>query len=428
MGRRMADTAAHLVDRVLPHVPIRQWVISFPWAVRFQLARDSKLLTRALEIFIEEVFRYYKRELIYAREELDPDDWRHRRSLPFEAETVGGAVTSVQRYGSSLNCHVHGHSLVLDGVYWRDPETQRVHFFQAPRPTLEALEEVVHRVAKRVNGMLEREGVLVVRPKEEGGPTGVEPAEPSVLDVLQGASIQGMVGLEGKAKRLPVVGRIPGLAWIPPEEKPDTAEEEGYSIHAGVELDGRDREGLEKVCRYLFRPAFAEERLTLLPDGRLEYAFRKARPDGGRGIVVEPLELMERLAALVPPPRSHLTKYHGVLAPSHYWRELVVPTPPAEEHCPVDREFDPAGEDDERPGRRRRKAKGKSPTWARRILRSLKLDVLSCPKCGGRMRVISTITEPMTVRRILRSMGLSTEIPARAPPRGSPQGEFEFDQ
>ena len=177
MGRRMTDLAAHLVDRVLPPVPIRQWVLSFPWAVRFILARDSKLLTKATDIFLDEVFRYYERELIYAKEDLDADVWRHRRSLPYKEEMAGGAVTSVQRYGSSLNLHVHDHTLALDGVYWRDPKTKLVHFFQAPAPSAEALQDVVHRVATRVNRLLARKGLLELRPPEEGGPRGVDPAD-----------------------------------------------------------------------------------------------------------------------------------------------------------------------------------------------------------------------------------------------------------
>jgi hypothetical protein len=64
--------------------------------------------------------------------------------------------------------------------------------------------------------------------------------------------------------------------------------------------------------------------------------------------------------------------------------------------------------------------------WAARILRSLKLDVLACPTCGGRMKVISCLTQPAEIRKFLRSIGLSSEIPSRAPPRDPPQGEFEF--
>jgi len=147
-------------------------------------------------------------------------------------------------------------------------------------------------------------------------------------------------------------------------------------------------------------------------------------------MVLEPLELMEKLAALVPPPRSHLVRYHGVLGPSHEWREAVVP-PPEEDPgaCRRRPEIEPWDEQEEdHPVREERRRRRKPRDWATLIRRSLKLDVLSCPKCGGRMKVISTITEPGLVRRMLRSMGLSAEIPPRAPPRSSPPGSFEFVQ
>lgn len=451
MGRRMADTAAFLVDRVFPQVPIRQWVLSFPWQLRLSLARDPALLTRAITIFIQEVFRHYERELIYAQDDLEPGEWRHRRSLRTENEVVGGAVTAVQRFGSSLNLNVHLHTLALDGIYWKEPDSGRIRFFEAPAPTQEALQEVVHRVAIRVTKLLIRKGVLSQGSREEGGTFVIGLEDPTALDRVQGASIREFVGLSNKAKRVEVKGRRKNTPWVS-GGKPFTAEEDGYTIHAGVALDGREsrdgsgREKLERVCRYLLRPAFAEGRLTRRPDGKFEYELRKPRWDGGTSVVLEPLELMEKLAALVPGPRAHLVRYHGVLGPSHEWRGAVVPPVEEEEKeseaCRRRREIEPEEEDEgdlpER-GSRRRKRKPADPSaregggslrmdWAARIRRSLKLDALSCPQCGGRMKVISTITEPGLVRRILRSMGLSTEIPSRAPPRSSLSGDFELAQ
>ncbi|MBI3858101.1 MAG: transposase [Planctomycetes bacterium] len=292
MGRRMADTAAHLVDHVFPEVPIRQWVLSFPYGVRLHFVRDPQLLSQAITIFMEEVSRHYERELIYAKEGLEPDEWRSQRSLPFREEAVGGAVTSVQRYGSSLNLHPHLHSLVLDGVYWREAGTSRVRFFEAPAPSKEALEELVGRVAERINRRLVRKGLLIEGSREEGGAIAAEPSDPSLLDVVQGASIQGLVGLASRWKRVEAEGRVKGLPWVSAGEKPFTAEEDGYTIHAGVELSGKDRGKLEKVCRYILRPAFAEERLRERGDGRIEYELRKPRWDGARSIVLDPVELL----------------------------------------------------------------------------------------------------------------------------------------
>jgi hypothetical protein len=77
------------------------------------------------------------------------------------------------------------------------------------------------------------------------------------------------------------------------------------------------------------RPPLATERLSLLPDGRLLYRLKRCWRDGTSHVIFEPGELVEKLAALVPPPRFNLVRYHGILAPSAAWRPLVVPEPPA---------------------------------------------------------------------------------------------------
>ena len=101
-GRRMADTAAHLVDRVLPEVPVRQWVLSLPYPVRFMLAYDRRLCTRVLGTFLRALLGWHRR--------------RAREWLGFaEAET--GTVTVIQRFGSSVNLNLRFHVLAIDGVY-----------------------------------------------------------------------------------------------------------------------------------------------------------------------------------------------------------------------------------------------------------------------------------------------------------------------
>jgi hypothetical protein len=77
----------------------------------------------------------------------------------------------------------------------------------------------------------------------------------------------------------------------------------------------RDRIRLERSLRYAARPPLSNERLSLLPDGRLRYKLKRRWSDGTAQAIYEPMELMERLAALVPPPRFNITRYFGVLAP-----------------------------------------------------------------------------------------------------------------
>lgn len=87
---------------------------------------------------------------------------------------------------------------------------------------------------------------------------------------------------------------------------------DGVSLHANVAVPRGDRRRLEKLCRYIARPPVSTERLSQLPDGRLLYRLKRKWRDGTTHVVFEPLELLEKLAAIVPPPRIHMVRYHGV--------------------------------------------------------------------------------------------------------------------
>jgi hypothetical protein len=99
----------------------------------------------------------------------------------------------------------------------------------------------------------------------------------------------------------------------------------GFSLHAGVCIGSNQREKLERLCRYVSRPPVANERLALTASGDVRYTLKRPYRDGTSHIVLEPLDLMGRLAALVPPPRMHLTRYHGVFAPHSRYRAAVTP-------------------------------------------------------------------------------------------------------
>ena len=96
----MAQTAAHLVDHVIPHVPVRQWVLSLAIPLRLQLAAQPKLVTPVLQV----VHRMITRHLL------------GQAGLK-SAGADSGAVTLIQRFGSAANLNIHLHCLVLDGVY-----------------------------------------------------------------------------------------------------------------------------------------------------------------------------------------------------------------------------------------------------------------------------------------------------------------------
>ena len=81
---------------------------------------------------------------------------------------------------------------------------------------------------------------------------------------------------------------------------------------AGVAAARHERQKLERLCRYIARPAIAEPRLSLTPSGNVRYQLKTPYRDGTTHVIFEPLDFMARLAALVPRPRVNLTHYHGV--------------------------------------------------------------------------------------------------------------------
>jgi len=138
----------------------------------------------------------------------------------------------------------------------------------------------------------------------------------------------------------------------------------------GVEADQRAK--LERPARYVSRPPVSVERLTLTAQGQVRYRLKTPYRDGTTDIVLEPLDFLARLAALVPPPRVHLTRFHGVFAPHAALRAAITP----------------AGRGS---GARRRAgacerptAKHVAMTWARRLKRVFGIEIEQCVRCGGR--------------------------------------------
>ena len=139
----MSQTAAHLVEHVIPHVPVRQWVLSLPMALRLLLAAQPELVTPVLQVVQRVVTRH-----LLARAGLRAD------------EGQGGAVTLIQRFGSAANLNIHLHCLVLDGVY-RCGGDGAPAFVEVGAPTDDELHALLHTIITRLMKMLTRRGVLV---------------------------------------------------------------------------------------------------------------------------------------------------------------------------------------------------------------------------------------------------------------------------
>jgi len=113
----------------------------------------------------------------------------------------------------------------------------------------------------------------------------------------------------------------------------------GFSVDASVGIAADDRPALERLLRYCARPCWASERLTQADDvERLIYAFDKPRPDGSWQLTLTPIELLDRLARFIPPPRRHLHRYHGEFAPRAALRAQVAARAGAAIAAPVARQ------------------------------------------------------------------------------------------
>ena len=119
------------------------------------------------------------------------------------------------------------------------------------------------------------------------------------------------------------------LQSLPSRARPSDSElrvnAHGFSLHAAVRWGANQRKELEQLCRYITRPAIANERLKRNRAGQIVLQLKSSYKDGTSHIVMEPLEFMERLAALVLRPRLHLIRFHGALAPNAKLRGKIVP-------------------------------------------------------------------------------------------------------
>ena len=316
-----------------------------------------------------------------------------------------GSVTLVQRFGGALNLNIHFHMMFLDGVY-DIRHAGRPRFVPVPAPTGSEMAALVQRISERVGRHLERRGLLVRDAESAWLEFDAEQASP--LDDLAGHSITYRVAVgPNQGRKAFTLQTLP--AWEDDGDgHSDLATAGGFSLHAGVAARANERDKIERLCRYIARPALASSRLSLTREGLVRYAFKTPWRDGTTHVLFEPLDFIARLATLIPRPGVNLTRYHGVLAPNSALRALVTPA---------------------RRGKRVRgngaltePEKRRAMTWARRLKRVFRVDIEKCVHCGGAVKIIACIRDPGVIRRILDHLerrkgaasGLAPQTP-RAP-------------
>ena len=270
-------------------------VLTLPYPLRYRCAYDAELTSAVLRAFLRALFAELRR--------------RARKQCEVRAEQCG-AVTFVQRFGSALNLNLHFHTLALDGAYtYSAAHRNPPRFLPLPPPSGAEVARVLAGTARRIQQLLEQ--------RAEGDEDALARDQP-LLALLAAASLRTRIATgphTGDRWRRLGDRVAPEPADGDPDSSTRVPQHGGMSLHADVAVPARDRRRLERLCRYVARPPIANDRLEERADGRLTLRLKTRWRDGTTHILMERSELIERLVPLIPPPRAHQVRYHGVFAP-----------------------------------------------------------------------------------------------------------------
>jgi ribosomal protein S27E len=220
-ARRMVESAALLVDDVLPEAPMRQWVLSIPYPLRFLFASDSTSLSESLGIVYRAIAAF-----------------QIKKGGRTQKQAQCGAITLIQRFGSALNFNIHFHMIVPDGVYLTDidpPYLRRV-----PAPTAAELQALLQTISERIGRRLERKGVFVRDAENSHLALESDEEREDVLKDLQGHSIKYRIALSPhKGRPAFTLQTLPPLTGDSAGER--LAQTAGFSLHAGIASHHRGR-------------------------------------------------------------------------------------------------------------------------------------------------------------------------------------------
>ena len=368
-GRRMASTAKHLVEEVIPEVPIRQWVLSMPYTHRFLLATRPEYLRSVLAIYHRTLKTFYS---------------KNAKAKNISNPKVG-AITVVQRFGGALNLNVHFHTLHTDGVFHKK-ENGEMTFLEII-PTDEDVKRLVGILKRRINRALIRQENLAVAD--------------SAVESIQALSVQNL----DENFRLPIpIGKVDDPPFLDFSSS-RCHYDDGFSLHAKVKIQGNEREALERLCRYVMRGPVAKERVQNSKDGSVLLKLKTPYLNGTTHLKFTPGQFIKRIISLIPPPRQNLIRYVGVFGARHKMRVEVTAL--------------------SRPLKKKLKLKKKvySTPWAELLKHVFKYEVNYCDHCGGKLELIACITSTFVCKKILEHLKIKNEevivTSARAPPESN---------
>ncbi|MFH1923892.1 MAG: transposase [Planctomycetota bacterium] len=382
-ARSQARTAAHLVDHVLPRVPIRHWTFSFPKRVRYFLERDHDAASGVLRVCLRAV-----ETLLRKRSPGAPKGARY------------GAVVNEHRAAKALTPDFHFHAQVTDGVFAADPEREgEARFFEAVDLTDEDVAALEQTIRCRVLRFLGRHGYL------------------------DHAAVEDMLGWEHSGFSLNAGNRVE--AW----DRFGLERLAQYAAKPGFALGRLERADPDTLIYRLPRPAHDGSTFVTMTPMELIHRLTRLIPPPHKntirfcGVLSGAAKLRKAVVASAGPAAAMQLQLEE--AARKMGLEQEHDTAGEEGHSAVAVEVGDETADPEPPKPKRRLS---AYLWAMLIARVLGALPLLCPVCSSPMRVKSVVTDRDEVRRILEHLGQPTEPPRTEPARGPPQGDFEMDQ
>lgn len=187
----------------------------------------------------------------------------------------------------------------------------------------------------------------------------------------------------------------------------------GFSLHANTSTNTLARERLRNLVEYIARGPLSNECLEITKSGNVKLKLKTAYTDGTSHLLFTPTEFIEKLSAIIPPPKSHLVKWSGVFAPNSPHRKNITLKPNVKKGFAFksnDTEDNPL----------------KNYSWSEMLAKVFKIDVTKCEHFNGDMAVMAAIIDRSEVARYLKHVGIEHEAPTRAPPRYKEES-FDFD-
>ena len=403
-SRRMSEIAIHLMDNVIPKVPTRQYVLSLPYPLRLGVAYNRELLAKICNLANKEISKF-----IISKSKVDKN------------KALAGTILFLQRFGSSLNLNPHFHIIALDGVYEKK-STGRYKFYSISAPTDEDIGLLVKRIADRINKYLVKIGHLYECEGEymlENSSDIFAQSDNEIHLPAMAASIAHTIAFgENSGKPVKRLKDSYSNQYWPsntdPEFKGDQcAASGGYSLHANTALKSHQRERLEKLISYMARPCISEERIEILENEKVRIKLKTKWSDNTTHIELTSNEFIEKLVALIPPSFFHMQRYYGILSSHSKDRGYIVPQNTNDEALNETQD----AENIVSKTKPNPVPKRKYIPWADLLKRVFKIDILECPNCQSRMKVVGMYTHGAEMIAILESLGIKTHPPHASPPK-----------